>query len=90
MDEMQEVKPERPSERLYWVVQDKVAGVERLVRQDGAYGEHPEGTLLPWAKGQGLKLKKEVDDDLVREFSFILTAELEEVTKTPDGRETFR
>ena len=38
------------AERLYWIVQDKVAKVERLVRQDGAYGEHAEGTLLPWAK----------------------------------------
>ena len=68
-------EPELPP-RLYWIVQDKVARVERLVREDGAYWQYDENTLLPWAKNDGYKLKKVEDTDAVREFEFSLPAEV--------------
>ena len=57
---------------VYWIVQDKIAKVERLVREDGAYWQFGEGTMLPWAKNDGHKLTKTVDTDEVREFEFVL------------------
>lgn len=68
-------EPELPP-RLYWIVQDKVSTFERLVRDDGAYWQYDEGTLLPWAKNDGHKLKKVEDTDAVREFEFSLPAEI--------------
>lgn len=79
----------RPNKREYYVVQDKVERQERIVRQDGAYGVHPEGTLLPWAKSQGIKLTKDHDDESSREFVFTLTAEEEAEKTLPNGRGTF-
>lgn len=77
-------EPEKPP-RLYWIVQDKVAMIDRLVREDGAHAEYPEGTMLPWAKSQGLKLKKTEDTDEVREFEVLLTAEDEARITLPNG-----
>lgn len=77
-------EPVKPP-RLYWIVQDKVSMIDRLVREDGAHTEYPEGTMLPWAKAQGLKLKKTVDTDEVREFEVLLSAEDEARTTRPDG-----
>lgn len=54
----------------FFIVQDKVKAEERLVREDGVHTRHEEGTLLPWAKENKIKLTKLIDDDEVREFSF--------------------
>lgn len=70
---------------LYWIVQDKVSSSERLVREDGAYWDLAEGSLLPWAKAQSIKLKKVEDTDQVREFEFEATLTIT-VTDEPDGR----
>ncbi len=71
-------------QRLYVVVQDLEASEERLVRQDGAYGSFPSGTLLPWAKAEGIKLAKELDEPGRREFTFLLDVDLETRTRLPN------
>lgn len=72
------------AQRFYVIVQDLDAGEERLVRQDGAHGSFPPDTLLPWAKGEKIKLAKEIDEPGRREFTFLLDVDQETRTKLPN------
>lgn len=66
------------------LVQDFVRGEDRVVRGDGSHFSLPGGSVLPWLKGQQIKLKKVEDEpNVLREFTgTVRIGELENLTGT--------